>query len=40
MGIHIKTRSSYGGYVRNVVYEDNYFETAGAPGGFYPLGVI
>ena len=33
MGIHIKTRTSYGGYIRNVVYEDNYFETAGVPGG-------
>lgn len=33
MGVHIKTRTSYGGYIRNVVYEDNYFESAGVPGG-------
>jgi len=33
MGIHIKTRTSYGGYIRNIVYKDNYFETAGVPGG-------
>jgi len=33
MGIHIKTRTNYGGYIRNIVYEDNYFETAGVPGG-------
>lgn len=33
MGIHIKTRTTYGGYIRNVAYIDNYFETAGVPGG-------
>ena len=33
LGIHIKTRTTYGGYIRNVVYEDNVFHTAGAPGG-------
>merc|ERR1719345_106667 len=33
MGVHIKTRTAYGGYIRNIVYEDNYFETAGVPGG-------
>jgi len=33
MGIHIKTRTTYGGYIRNVAYVDNYFETAGVPGG-------
>eukprot|EP00041_Stephanoeca_diplocostata_P034087 m.1143613 g.1143613 ORF g.1143613 m.1143613 type:complete len:101 (-) comp24458_c1_seq8:193-495(-) len=33
MGVHIKTRVSYGGYIRNVAYVDNVFETAGVPGG-------
>lgn len=33
IGIHIKTRTANGGYIRNIVYRDNYFETAGAPGG-------
>jgi hypothetical protein len=33
MGVHIKTRTSYGGYIRNVVYDSNHFETAGVPGG-------
>jgi polygalacturonase len=33
MGIHIKTRTSYGGYIRNIVFQDNYFENAGIPGG-------
>ena len=33
MGVHIKTRTTYGGYIRNIVYEDNVFETAGVPGG-------
>ena len=28
-----QTRTPYGGYIRNVVYADNYFETAGVPGG-------
>ena len=28
-----QTRTTYGGYIRNVVYADNYFETAGVPGG-------
>ena len=34
MGIHIKTRTTYGGYIRNVVYEDNVFHTAGVYGNF------
>ena len=33
MGIHVKTRTTYGGYIRNIVYEDNVFITAGVPGG-------
>lgn len=33
IGVHIKTRTSYGGYIRNIAYVDNYFETAGLPGG-------
>ena len=33
MGVHIKTRTTYGGYIRNIVYEDNVFHTAGVPGG-------
>ena len=33
MGIHIKTRTAYGGYIRNIVYDSNVFETAGVPGG-------
>lgn len=33
LGIHIKTRTTYGGYIRNVVYDSNYFLTAGKPGG-------
>ncbi len=33
IGVHIKTRVQYGGYIRNIAYLDNYFETAGVPGG-------
>ena len=33
MGVHIKTRTDYGGDIRNIVYEDNTFYTAGVPGG-------
>jgi polygalacturonase len=33
IGVHIKTRVQYGGYIRNVAYLDNYFLTAGVPGG-------
>ena len=33
MGIHIKTRTAYGGYIKNVIYEDNTFDVAGVPGG-------
>ena len=33
LGIHIKTRTTYGGYIRNIVYDSNYFLTAGKPGG-------
>ena len=33
MGVHIKTRTTYGGYIRNIAYVDNVFETAGVPGG-------
>jgi polygalacturonase len=33
LGIHIKTRTSYGGYIRNIEYSDNVFEVAGMPGG-------
>ena len=33
MGVHLKTRVQYGGYIRNIAYLDNYFLTAGAPGG-------
>jgi polygalacturonase len=33
MGVHIKTRVQYGGYIRNIAYLDNYFLTAGVPGG-------
>ena len=32
-GAHIKTRVTYGGYVRNVAWTDSVFETAGSPGG-------
>jgi len=33
LGIHIKTRTTYGGYIRNIAYIDNVFHTAGMPGG-------
>ena len=33
LGIHIKTKTGNGGYIKNVVYSDNYFEVAGTPGG-------
>ena len=33
LGIHIKTRTSYGGYIKNVAYVNNTFLTAGMPGG-------
>lgn len=33
LGIHIKTKTGNGGFIRNIVYEDNYFQTAGTPGG-------
>ena len=33
MGVHIKTRTSYGGHIRNILYENNTFNNAGEPGG-------
>lgn len=33
IGMHVKTRTTYGGFIHNVAYLDNWFETAGYPGG-------
>ena len=33
LGIHVKTKTDNGGYIRNVAFVDNHFETAGMPGG-------